>query len=146
MKKLLLSLMMVLMAGAAQASLPFVTTSSPTTLPIHWYQLKVGDGEKYVTYDPNGGVYKKVKLSATASTNDYYLWCFVKVSSDKILLYNRGGKQYLEGVQYYTSDINSSSISYVEEGENDYFYIKYLSILSIPRTHILLAYGFVLDK
>ena len=125
MKKLLLSLMTVLMAGAAHASLPFVTTPSPTTLPIHWYQLKVGDGEKYVTYDPNGGVYKKVKLSATASTNDYYLWCFVKVSSDKILLYNRGGKQYLEGVQYYTSDINSSSISYVEEGENDYFYIKY---------------------
>ena len=125
MKKLLFSLMLLLVAAAAQASLPFVTTSSPSTLPIHWYQLKVEDGEKYVTYDPNGGVYQKVKLSATASTNDNYLWCFVKISSDKILLYNRGGKQYLEGAQFYTSDINSSSICNVEEGVNDYFYIKY---------------------
>ena len=92
MKKLLLSLLTVLVAGAAQASLPFVTTPSATTLPIHWYQLKIEDSEKYVTYDPNGGIYNQVKISATASTNDNYLWCFVKISSDKILLYNRGAR------------------------------------------------------
>ncbi|MBP5560718.1 MAG: dockerin type I repeat-containing protein [Muribaculaceae bacterium] len=125
MKKLLLSLMTVLMAGAAQASLPFVTTSSPTTLPIHWYQLKVGDGEKYVTYDPNAYVGQRVKITTTASTNDNYLWCFVKISSGKILLYNRAAKQYLVGAQFYSSDINSSLICFVKEEENGYFYITY---------------------
>ena len=125
MKKLLLSLLTVLVAGAAQASLPFVTTPSATTLPIHWYQLKIEDSEKYVTYDPNGGIYNQVKISATASTNDNYLWCFVKISSDKILLYNRGAKQYLEECQYYTYDLSSSYLSFVQEPENDYFYIMY---------------------
>ncbi len=125
MKKLLLSLLTVLVASAAQASLPFVTTPSATTLPIHWYQLKIEDSEKYVTYDPNGGTYNQVKISATASTNDNYLWCFVKISSDKILLYNRGAKQYLEGCQFYTDDLSSSYLSYVKKPENDYFYIMY---------------------
>ena len=38
MKKLLLIASMLMVAFAAQA-LPFVTTPSSTTLPIHWYQL-----------------------------------------------------------------------------------------------------------
>ena len=122
MKKLLLTLTMLLMAEMALA-LPFVTTPSTSTYPIHWYQLKIND--KYVYYDPNGGIFNQIQLTPTASSANNFLWCFVQVSSDKILIYNRAAQKYLEEGSYVTSDMNSSYISYVEERASGGFYIKY---------------------
>ncbi|MBR5086752.1 MAG: fibronectin type III domain-containing protein [Muribaculaceae bacterium] len=105
------------------SSTPFVTTPSPTTLPIHWYQLKVNN--KYVYYDPEGDIDDQIQLSSTASTENNFLWCFVQTSPDKILIYNRAAKKYLKQGQYLESDINNSRISYVEEKDDSGFYICY---------------------
>ena len=122
MKKILF-LLALLLATATAHALPFVTTPSTSTYPIHWYQLKIND--KYVYYDPNSTNLIKVKLSTTASSANNFLWCFVQVSSDKILIYNRAAQKYLEEDSYVTSDMNSSYISYVEERASGGFYIKY---------------------
>ena len=119
----MLTLLAALYAAVVAQALPFETTTAPTTLPIHWYQLKVND--KYVYYDPNGGVYNQIKLATTPSTDDNFLWCFVEASSDKILIYNREAKRYLEKGQYLNSDINYSYISYIEEASGNNFYIVY---------------------
>jgi hypothetical protein len=123
MKKILLIASLLMVAFAAQA-LPFVTTPSSTTLPIHWYQLKI-NGNKYVYFDPAAGIYDQIKLTPTASTEDNFLWCFVQTSSDKIVIYNRAAKQYLEMDQFVTPDINSSYICYVVDRGIDGFYIGY---------------------
>ena len=112
MKKILLLLALLLATVTAHA-LPFVTTPSTSTYPIHWYQLKIND--KYVYYDPDGGIGDQIQLTPTASSENNFLWCFVQTSSDKILIYNRAAQQYLEEDSYVTSDMNSSYISYVEE-------------------------------
>ena len=100
-----------------------MTTTSPTKLPIHWYQLKIND--KYVYYNPEGDVDDQIQLSSTASTENNFLWCFVEASSGKTMIYNRAAKKYLEEGQYLNSDINNSYISYIEEDSDNYFYIKY---------------------
>ena len=102
---------------------PIVTTPSPTTLPIHWYQLKVND--KYVYYDPAGGISEQIKLTPTASSQNNFLWCFVQASPDKIVIFNRAAQKYIRMAQYFTPDINNSYISYVEEKDGLGFYIKY---------------------
>ena len=105
------------------SSSPFVTTPSPTTLPIHWYQLKVND--KYVYYDPNSTNLIKVKLTTTASTENNFLWCFVEASSDKIVIYNRAAKQYLQKGTSLKSDINDSYLSQTEMDSGNNFYLWY---------------------
>ncbi|MBP5688047.1 MAG: hypothetical protein J6X22_05315 [Muribaculaceae bacterium] len=122
MKKFLLIALLLMVAFAAQA-LPFVTTPSPTTFPIHWYQLKING--KYVYYDPAAGIYDQIKISPTASSEDNFLWCFVQTTSDKIVIYNRAAKQYMEMDQFVTPDINSSYICYVVDRGIDGFYISY---------------------
>ena len=113
---------MLMVAFAAQA-LPFVTTPSSTTLPIHWYQLIING--KYVYFDPNAGIFDQVKLTPTASTEDNYLWCFVQASTDKIVIYNRAAHGYLEEAQFVTSDINSSYLCHVVERAAGGFFIRY---------------------
>ena len=115
----IIMLLLPLMANA----LPFETTPSPTTLPIHWYQLKVND--KYVYYDPNSTNLIKVKLSTTASTEDNYLWCFVEASFDKRLIYNRAAEKYLEEGTNLKPDINNSYLSQFEMASGNNFYIWY---------------------
>ena len=122
MKKLLLIASMLMVAFAAQA-LPFVTTPSSTTLPIHWYQLIING--KYVYFDPNAGIFDQVKLTPTASTEDNYLLCFVQASTDKIVIYNRAAHGYLEEAQFVTSDINSSYLCHVVERAAGGFFIRY---------------------
>ena len=122
MKKILLIVSLLMVAFAVRA-LPFVTTPSPTTLPIHWYQLMING--KYVYFDPNAGVFDQIKLTPTASTEDNFLWCFVQVSSDKIVIYNRAAHGYLEEAQFVTSDINSSYICHVVERAAGGFFIRY---------------------
>ena len=111
--------MVVLTARA----LPFVTTPSPSTFPIHWYQLIING--KYVYYDPNADIFDQIQLTPTASSEDNFLWCFVQVSSDKIVIYNRAAQGYLEEDQFVTSDINSSYICHVVERSAGGFYIRY---------------------
>ena len=122
MKKILLIVSLLMVAFAVRA-LPFVTTPSPTTLPIHWYQLMING--KYVYFDPNAGVFDQIKLTPTASTEDNFLWCFVQVSLDKIVIYNRAAHGYFEEDQFVTSDINSSSICHVVERAAGGFFIRY---------------------
>ena len=122
MKKILL-LLALLLATATAHALPFVTTPSTSTYPIHWYQLKIND--KYVYYDPDGDIFNQIQLTPTASSENNFLWCFVQTSSDKILIYNRAAQQYLEEAGFVTSDMNSSYISYVVERASGGFYIKY---------------------
>ena len=74
---------MLLLPMLAQA-LPFETTPSPSTYPIHWYQLKI-NGMYLYSCD---GQWTDVEASPTASTADAYLWCFVRTSSGKIVVYN----------------------------------------------------------
>lgn len=122
MKNILLIASLLMVAFAARA-LPFVTTPNATTLPIHWYQLTING--KYVYYDPYSGVYDQIKLTPTASSEDNFLWCFVQTSSDRIVIYNRAAKQYLEMDQFVTPDINSSYICYVVDRGINGFYIGY---------------------
>ena len=122
MKKSLLVLSLFLSVAVAQA-LPFVTTPSSTTLPIHWYQLIING--KYVYFDPNARIFDQIKLTPTASTEDNFLWCFVQVSSDKIVIYNRAAHGYFEEDQFVTSDINSSYLCHVVERAAGGFFIRY---------------------
>ena len=123
MKKILLIVSLLMVTFAARA-LPFVTTTpSSTTLPIHWYQLIING--KYVYFDPNASIFDQIKLTPTASTEDNFLWCFVQVSSDKILIYNRAAHGYFEEDQFVTSDINSSYLCHVVERAAGGFFIRY---------------------
>ena len=103
MKKILLIVSLLMVAFAVRA-LPFVT---------------------YVYFDPNAGVFDQIKLTQTASTEDNFLWCFVQVSSDKIVIYNRAAHGYFEEDQFVTSDINSSYICHVVERAAGGFFIRY---------------------
>ncbi|MBO6250917.1 MAG: dockerin type I repeat-containing protein [Muribaculaceae bacterium] len=123
MKKILLIVSLLMVTFAARA-LPFVTTPSSTTLPIHWYQLIINNG-KYVYFDPNASIFDQIKLTPTASTEDNFLWCFIQVSSDKILIYNRAAHGYFEEDQFVTSDINSSYLCHVVERAAGGFFIRY---------------------
>lgn len=122
MKKILLIVSLLMVTFAARA-LPFVTTPSSTTFPIHWYQLIING--KYVYFDPNASIFDQIKLTPTASTEDNFLWCFVQVSSDKIVIYNRAAHGYLEEAQFVTSDINSSYLCHVVERAAGGFFIRY---------------------
>ena len=117
MKKFLLTtVLMLLVSVAAQAAFPFQTTSSPTALPVHWYYLKAND--KFVGYDPVANYGNQIKLTTTALNYDTYLWCFVEVSSDKVVLYNKSAKRYFLGASYFTTDIDDSSISFCMEKDD----------------------------
>ncbi len=137
MKRQLLILVLLLGAATAQAAFPFVTTTSPTTYPIHWYQLTINN--KYVYFDPNGGIYDQVQLTPTASTEDNFLWCFIQVSSDKIVIYNKAAQGYLEEAQFIVNDINSSYICHVVESSVEGFYISYYHT-GDKRTYYLYEY------
>lgn len=109
---------MLLLAVTVWA-LPFVPTTSPSTKPIHWYQLKVGN--QYVYASP-GGTESDLAVSSAASTADAYLWCFVGTSSSGYKIYNRSTKNYLYA-GYWLGSANESSVDYYEAGSGNNFYI-----------------------
>ena len=120
MKKLLLSLTVLLMAATAMAALPFVPTTSPETKPIHWYYLKTGN--RFV-YASEGGENADIAASSSSQNNDAYYWCFVGNSSSGYRIYNRATKKYLYAGEFLSSDYNDSSIDKVETRDNNSFYI-----------------------
>lgn len=84
MKKVLFLLALLLATLSAQAW-PFVTTPSSTTYPISWYKLKTNGC--YVGVDP---YYCNELITSTSNpSSDEYLWCFVQLSSGKIVIYNK---------------------------------------------------------
>ena len=93
MKKLL-SLLALLLPTMALA-LPFVPTTSPNTLPIHWYYLKTGNKYVYASPDPTGMTESDLFVSSSAANTDSYLWCFVGNSSSGYRIYNRATQSYL---------------------------------------------------
>lgn len=121
MKKLLLTLVVLLMAVTAQATLPFITTPSPTTYPIHWYQLKINGMYLYA----NSGQWTDVDASSTASTADAYLWCFVTTSSGNTVVFNKAKRKYMRFGYSLTDNISANNINYVQEGTGNTFYICY---------------------
>ena len=116
---LLVAALVALLPLVAQA-LPFVPTSSPSTRPIHWYQLKTGNKYVYASPDPDGD--SDIKVSSTASSADEYLWCFVGSANSGYKIYNRGTKSYLYAGQFLGPE-TESSLDYYEEGNGNNFYI-----------------------
>lgn len=121
MKKITILLLLTLVAASASA-LPFVTTPSPSTYPIHWYKLKI-NGQYLIawpTYDSD------VDVVSTCEDSDEYLWCFVELASGKIAVYNKRTEAYLSD-GYYLSGTVGQDISLVEESSGNRFYIYSMS-------------------
>ena len=118
MKKLL-SLLALLFPVVAQA-LPFVPTTSPNTLPIHWYYLKTGNKYVYASPDPTGMAESDLFVSSSAANTDSYLWCFVGNSSSGYRIYNRATQSYLYAGQFMGE---FDPFDYFEAGSGNNFYI-----------------------
>ena len=107
MRKLLLLLTLLILAGTAHA-LPFETTTDPTTYPIQWYFIKCNGRYLYSLGD-------ELSASSSASANDdTYLWCFVTTSQGKTVMYNKALKQFLESGWYFSTSRYISTVDYVE--------------------------------
>ena len=119
MKKNFLIILFLLVCTLAAKALPFETTPSPSTYPIHWYQLKINGMYLYAC----DGQWTDVEASSTASTADAYLWCFVRTSSGKTVVYNKAERKYMRLGYSFTDNMSNSEINYVEEGSNNTFYI-----------------------
>lgn len=113
-----LSIVALLLPVFLQA-LPFVTTPSPSTYPIHWYLLKINGKFLYA----NSGEWTDVEASSTATADDAYLWCFVTAPSGKTLIFNKAKRKYMSGGYMFTDNMSQSNINYVEMGNGDSFYI-----------------------
>ena len=117
MKKLLLSLTLLLVAEMALA-LPFETTTSPDTYPIYWYKLKCNG--YYI------GATSYEELTATSSSSsDYYLWCFVTTKQGKTIIYNKGLEKYMAKGWEFNSAMYSKYVNYVVLGSGNSFRICY---------------------
>ncbi len=115
MKKILI-LSVLLFGWATSHALPFVTTSSPTVYPIHWYKLKIAG--YYLCSN-----YTELNATQSSSSDDEYLWCFLQSSTGKIVIYNKAiGKCMSDGWEF-TPYWFSQSTNYVEEGSGSNFYI-----------------------
>ena len=118
MKKVLFLLALLLATLSAQAW-PFVTTPSSTTYPISWYKLKTNGC--YVGVDP---YYCNELITSTSNpSSDEYLWCFVQLSSGKIVIYNKSAQKYMNNGWFLTNNESSASINYIEAGSGNNFYI-----------------------
>lgn len=119
MKKILTLLTMLLMAASAW-SLPFEPTTDPSATTTKWYQIKTGTHYMYSNHASWDDVYP----STTASTDDYYLWCFVGTASTGYTIYNRGARAYMDGL-FVSGSSGDNDLSYVEMASGNNFYIYY---------------------
>ena len=119
MKKFL-SLFAMLLVAASAWSLPFEPTTDPSASTTKWYQIKTGTHYMYSNHASWDDVYP----STTASTDDYYLWCFVGTSSTGYTIYNRGARAYMNGL-YVSGSPGDYELSYVEMASGNNFYIYY---------------------
>ena len=121
MKKITILLLLMLATASAWA-LPFVTTPSPSTYPIHWYKLKING--MYLFASPDGEW--RVEASSTSENTDDYMWCFVEFESGKIAVYNKGQEKYMEDCFYLSTVTATTYINLVEAGSGNSFYIYYM--------------------
>ena len=112
-------LMTVLLPLMAQA-LPFEPTTDPAASTTKWYQIKTGTHYMYSNHASWDDVYP----STTASTDDYYLWCFVGTASTGYTIYNRGARAYMDGL-FVSGSSGDNDLSYVEMASGNNFYIYY---------------------
>ena len=112
-------LMTVLLPLMAQA-LPFEPTTDPAASTTKWYQIKTGTHYMYSNHASWDDVYP----STTASTDDYYLWCFVGTASTGYTIYNRGARAYINGL-FVSGSSGDNDLSYVEMASGNNFYIYY---------------------
>ena len=106
---------------AAQA-LPFVTTPSPSTYPIHWYKMKING--QYIYASPGGEA--DIDVSSTSENSDKYYWCFVEFASGKIAVYNKAYNSYLNDGYYLYGSTSDQYIDLVEAGSGNSFYIYFM--------------------
>ena len=121
MKKFLL-LLAVLFPVMLQAQ-PFVATPDPGTMPIHWYNLNLGDWNIYATPDPSGQLVQEVWMSMGGDTHfshPGYIWCFVGDPESGYRLYNKQTKSYLSNGAHWS---DTGPFDYCETNNGEEFYI-----------------------
>ncbi|MBQ6279618.1 MAG: hypothetical protein IJK68_07870 [Muribaculaceae bacterium] len=117
MKKFLIFLSLLIGTTVAHA-LPFVPTTSPETMPIHWYYLKTGGRFVYASQSDDADI----AASTSSQSNDSYYWCFVGNSSSGYKIYNRATHKYLYAGEW-LGNIYDSPLDLVETRDNSSFYI-----------------------
>ena len=120
MKKLLSLLALALLLPTMALALPFVPTTSPNTLPIHWYYLKTGNKYVYASPDPTGMADSDIYVSSSTTNSDSYLWCFVGNSTSGYRIYNRATQSYLYAGPFMGE---FDPFDYFEAGSGNNFYI-----------------------
>lgn len=121
MKKLLFVLA-VLFPVMLQAQ-PFVATPDPGTMPIHWYNLNLGDWNIYATPDPSGQLVQEVWMSMGGDdhySHPGYIWCFVGDPESGYRLYNKQTKSYLSNGAHWS---DTGPFDYCETDNGEEFYI-----------------------
>ena len=127
MKKVLLTLTMLLMVAMAQAQFPYATTTWGSTEPIQWYYLEFDT-------EPVGYLYARtstvtdweILVDYSYNNTDAYKWCFVQLSSGKIAVMNKAKMQFLNNTFYFTLDPLSPQLDCVKPYYEGYrFYLGY---------------------
>ena len=113
----------------AAAALPFETNTSPTDYPIQWYKLKANGQYLYAQS------YGELTCSSSSSSSDEYLWCFITLSTGKIVIYNKAIQQYMYQLWNFTPYMYQSQTNYVVVGNGNTFNICYNE--TATRTYFL---------
>ena len=97
-------------------------TPHPTASTTKWYQIKTQDNcYLYFNWDE-----ERVMATSSPSTDDAYLFCFVRDEADSsiIYIYNRGRQRYMAQGDFTTGSCDNPDIDYVEwNNDGSFFYI-----------------------
>ena len=117
--KIILLVAAMTMLPLAASAAPFETNTSPTDYPIQWYKLKANGQYLYALS------YGELSCSSSSSSSDEYLWCFITLSSGKIVIYNKERKQYMYQIWNFTQYMYQPQTNYVKLGSGNTFNICY---------------------
>ena len=123
MKKLLSLFVLVFPVMLQVQAQPFVATPDPGTMPIHWYNLNLGDWNIYATPDPSGQLVQEVWMSMGGDdhySHPGYIWCFVGDPESGYRLYNKQTKSYLSNGAHWS---DTGPFDYCETDNGEEFYI-----------------------
>ena len=122
--KIFVALLAILLPLASWA-LPFVPTTDPSSSEPYWYQLRYGSYYAYALIEP---YHSEIAASATESSDDTFLWCFVGDETTGYRVYNRATKKFLVGnvFQSFEDDV----FTYYEAGSGNNFYLTYQNPIS----------------
>ena len=126
MKKILLSLMMLLVAASAYAEVPYATASLDTSSAVQWYYLKFECDVPGYLYSTTEDIYEVGVNTGYYNTNDRYKWCFMRLSNGRIALLNKAKMKLLYDGFKFTLEAGVRNLNYIEqEDDSDSFYIYY---------------------